>query len=122
MGQRWLDTVTVMNAQAIAAGSTGYSNALAAFNIVGTYGGLHITTTATGGLTITQQCSLDGATWLDPTNATAAVGAILNAVAAVLTRFVQFTPVVAPYIRFKVVPGSTQTGVTLKYVTQGEKE
>jgi len=122
MGQRWIEAITVMNAQAIAAGSTGYSSAIAALNMVGAYGAMHITVTATGVMTITQQASLDGATWLDPTNGTMiAAGLAYAATYKVLTQYITFTPLVAPYIRFKVEPDVSVT-MSLKYVAQGEKE
>ena len=122
MGQRWIEATTVMNAQAIDAGSTSYSNVLAALNMVGAYGAMHITVTATGVLTITQQASLDGANWLDPTNGTmVAVGATYAATYKVLTQYITFTPLVAPYIRFKATPDVSVT-MSLKYVAQGEKE
>lgn len=121
MGQRWIDATTVLPATAIDAGSTSYSVALGALNIIGAYGGLEITTTATGTMTITQQVSTDGQTWLDPTNATlTSVGAVYNSVFKVLNQYIQFTPVVAPYLRFKVVPTQANT-VTLKYINQGER-
>jgi len=121
MGQRWMDATTVLGATAIDAGSTSYSVALGALNAIGSYGALQITSTATGGIVITQQVSVDGATWIDPTNATmAAAGAVYNSVATVLNMYIPFTPVVAPYIRFKVVPVQTNT-ITLKYVNQGER-
>jgi hypothetical protein len=122
MSQVWTDKKTVMNAQVINAGSTGYSNMFEMGNLRGIYGGLHITWTATGSLTITQQTSIDGISWLDPTNATVvAVGAICAAVFTALTMYIPFTPVVSPYLRFKAVPGASVT-MSLNYVLQGEKE
>lgn len=77
-----------------------------------------IVTTA-GSITITQQCSQDNITWYDPVNAS---GTALGAVAATLTagsRYAQYTPVIAPYIRYKVVEGGTAaTALTLTLIYQ----
>ena len=121
MGQRWMEAAAIMPATAIDPGSTSYSVSLGSLNLVGTYAGLYILTSATGTMTITQQVSIDGATWIDPTNSTlTAVGAVYNALSLLTTRYIQFTPILAPYVRMKVVPTEANT-VTLKLVTQGER-
>jgi len=55
-----------------------------------------------GTATITQQCSFDNINWYDPIAAAGtALGAVCTATAA-STVYISFTPVLAPFVRFKV--------------------
>jgi hypothetical protein len=121
MGQRWLSATQVMSAQNIFAGSTGYSVSVNQLNQVGAYAALQIAMSPTTGLTINHQCSIDGITFWTPTNATAVTaGNILaTGVTTATATYVTFTPVVAPYVRYSVVPIASST-VTLSVVLQGE--
>ena len=67
-----------------------------------------------GTITVSQQCSLDydsnntaAATWYDPVDASAgALGAVAAGVTVTTGRYVSYSPVMVPYIRYKV----TETG------------
>jgi hypothetical protein len=57
-----------------------------------------------GHATITQQCSMDNTTWYDAVNAAgAAVGTVQTAQAVTTGTLITYSPVLTPYIRFKVV-------------------
>jgi len=123
MGQRGIITNAVMTSQAIAVGSTSYSSAINSLNLVGAYGGLLVTTTATGTLLIKQQTSLDGITWYDPVSATlTTAGVIYQQLFTAHPIYIQFTPVVSPYLRFSVNAVVTTQTISLSYVSQGERE
>ncbi len=72
-----------------------------------------------GSITVTQQVSTNNVDWNDAVNA---ANSGLGAVAATMTvgtRYVQYTPIMAPYIRYKVVEGGTAaTAVTLTLIYQ----
>lgn len=123
MGQRGIIVDRIMAAQAIDAGSTSYTSAINSNNLVGTYAGILVGTNATGTLLIKQQCSLDGITFYDPTNATSvAVGTIYQSLFTVTTsKYIQFTPVIAPYIRFSVNAVVAAQTITVDYLSQGER-
>ena len=75
---------------------------------------LKIISTA-GNITVTQQCSIDNSTWYDPETATGAAGAVENAITVTTGRYLSFTPVMCPYIRFKIVEANVAaTAVTLE--------
>lgn len=98
-------------------GSTAYSSIVDLQKYAGYDGtvSLLITTAANGSATsfaITQQCSVDKANWYTPVSAyNATVDAVYTQAATVTghTRFVQITPVLAPYIRFKGTTNSVGT-------------
>ena len=86
------------------------------------YAGMMVTIAVAGatGITITQQCSVDGTHWYDPVDPDdTAMGEVTTAAAAT-TKYVQFSPVLAPYIRFKIVEDNTGaiTQCTLRLVYQ----
>jgi hypothetical protein len=62
----------------------------------------------TGAVTVTQQCSTDNVTYYDPVdyNGTA-LGAIASSVSS--SSYIQFSPVISKYIRFKFVTTSAKT-------------
>jgi hypothetical protein len=107
-------------AQAVAKQATAYS---VATNFKGCAGNaaLYIVSTA-GSVTISQQCSADGVTYYDPVDtAGSAIGVIRTALTVTTGVYVPFTPVLAPYARFKVVEGnSAATVITLKLVFRSE--
>ncbi len=57
-----------------------------------------------GSITVTQQCSVDGDAWFDPKDsdgsAAGAVGTTMTSITG--GKYITYTPVMAPYIRFKV--------------------
>jgi hypothetical protein len=80
---------------------------------------LWISSTA-GSITITQQVSLDGKTWLDPVdNAGNSLGSVYSALTVTTGKYIVFTPVMAPYIRFKLVENDLATStVVMKLLYQ----
>jgi hypothetical protein len=74
-----------------------------------------------GSITVTQQVSQDNATWYDPVDED---GTAIGAVAAAMTvggRYIQVSPIVGQYIRYKIVEGNTAaTTVTLTLIFQEE--
>jgi hypothetical protein len=97
----------------VARNATAYSNSRPFHDCDGT-ATLKIISTA-GSITVTQQCSLDDVTWYDPTNEAGAVGAVENTITVPPGRYLSFTPVMCPFIRFKVVEANVAaTTVTLE--------
>jgi len=64
-----------------------------------------------GSITITQQCSIDDKNFYDPETASGAAGAVEDTITVTAGRYLSFTPVMAPYIRFKVVEGDVAASV-----------
>jgi len=96
--------------QTVTASATGYTESLNFRAAKGYAAILYTEELAGSSVTITQQCSLDNVTFYDPTDAD---GTALGEVAAALTadRYTQFSPVIAPFIRFKVVAAAGQSSV-----------
>ena len=126
MGQRGIETKSIMSSQVINVGSTSYTSAVNSLNLVGAYAALAVTYSATGSLLIKQQASLDGINFYDPASATlTTAGVIYQQLFADLAtmKYIQFTPVIAPWIRFSVnvvAAAATQT-IAVSYVSQGER-
>lgn len=126
MGQRWQEPKTLLSAQAIDPGSTAYSVAIGAFNMMIGADDFSVpilfqTTGATGAFTITQQVSLDGSNFFDPTNATSVLqGTVLQGNTTLTSNWLVYTAIPAPYIRYKVVSTPAAT-VTLKAVVTGDR-
>lgn len=102
----FLKQQVVADEVAVTKAGTSYSDA---FRFTGASGfvAVQITTDA-GSVTITQQCSLTGETdtWYDPVDsAGAALGAVVAAM-TVGTKYIQPDPVLAPFIRYKIVEGN----------------
>lgn len=78
-----------------------------------------VTSSAAGSVTITQQCSKNNIDWYDPIDSDAnALGQVIAAMGAT-TYYIQCSPVLAPYIRYKVVEdGTLATAVTLDLIYQ----
>ena len=63
-------------------------------------------------LAISQQCSIDDRNWYDPVNASAAaLGSVAAAQATTTGVYISYTPVIAPYIRYKIVAANTNDTV-----------
>lgn len=99
--------------------TTKYSDSVTFERCVG-YAGLLITSSAAGTITVTQQCSLDNQTWYDAVDKNnSAIGAVQVITTSATSRYVQFDPVIAKFIRFKVVEGgASATNVTLTLISQ----
>lgn len=106
---------TIMSAQSVTTGDTVYSSEVSARN-ASEYAALIVDLgIATGaGVTVTQQCSIDGSTWYSPVDKdNVSVGTTGQAITA--DKYIALTPVVTPYLRYKVV-SATEDTVTLKYI------
>ncbi len=108
------------SAQSIGKAATGYSNSVDFSRCQGD-ASVFIISTA-GSITVTQQCSMDNVTFYDPVNSSGtALGGVATALTVTTGTWVSYTPVMAPYIRFKIVEGnSAATVVTLKLVFREE--
>ena len=71
-------------------------------------------------VTITQQCSTNNIDWFDPVDtADTALNAVTVFTTTTGSKYVQFSPVMAPYIRFKIVESaSVACTVTTELVYQ----
>lgn len=90
------------SAQAIAQAGTGYTDSMDFSRCAGDAAVLIVTLLGTS--TITQQCSFDNVNWYDPVVAAGtATGAVCTATAATTGTYIVYTPILSPYVRFKVV-------------------
>lgn len=104
-------TKRVMNAEAVANGATSYTSS---FEMVVWAGfiSVEVVLAAASSVTITQQCSNDNSTWYDPVDADGnAIGKVCTALTA--SKFIEPDPVLAKWVRYKVVAGADST-VTMK--------
>ena len=98
-------------AGAVAKNATVYSAAIDVSRSENAKLGVLIVSTA-GSITVTQQCSMDGVTFYDAVNAGGdAQGAVAATVTVTTGRYVEYTPTLAPYIRYKVVEGNVAAPV-----------
>lgn len=110
MSRSMVSKEKLMNAVAIDASGTAYSNARVFHDCDGT-ACLKVISTA-GSVTVTQQCSIDNkVTWFDPETASGAAGAVEDAITVTTGRYLSFTPVLCDHIRFKVVATSAAATV-----------
>jgi hypothetical protein len=99
---------------------TKYSNSRRFHDCDGTACVLIVSTA--GSITVTQQCSVDNVTWYDPETSAGAAGAVEDTITVTTGRYLSYTPVLSPWIRFKVVEGgSAATNVTLTLAYRVEK-
>ena len=106
-------------AKAVAQQATVYSDSCAFDRCEGNAALLIISTA--GSITVTQQCSWDDLTWYDPETAAGAAGAVEDTITVTTGRYLSFTPVLAPFVRFKIVEGNTAaTVVTLRLMFRTE--
>ena len=108
IGSGLIATKTISSAQSILSGATDYSNSIDT-RIWGGFTSLELVLSgASPSVTVTQQCSNDNSTWYDPKDSSNnALGAI--ATTATASRFIQFDPVMAPFIRLKYVAAADTT-------------
>jgi hypothetical protein len=95
--------------------NTQYTSA-AKFYTTSGYACVLVVSTA-GSITVTQQCSPNNVDWYDAVDSSGnALGAVVAAM-TVGTKYIQYSPVLCEYIRFKVVEGGTaSTNVTLTLI------
>ena len=123
MSTRLVGYETLMNAQAVAQAATGYSDSMKFDRLTGEVCVFAVSASAGAAtITITQQCSMDDTNWYDPVNsAGSAVGSVQSALAVTAGKWIVYSPILAPYGRFKVVEGNTAAcTVTLKLIFQEE--
>lgn len=96
------------NAKALSSGVTDYSNSIQVKVWAGFTSCLVALSGVSPNVTISQQCSEDNTNWYDPVdNAGNALGVVYSGLNS--TKFIEFAPVIAPYIRFKYVPAADTT-------------
>ena len=120
MSARIIGYDTLMNTEAVAQADTHYTSSIKMDRFTGEVG-VFIVSTA-GSITVTQQCSIDGTNWYNPVNASGtALGTVCTALTVTTGKYVSYSPVMAPYARFKVLENnSAATDVTLKLVFNEE--
>lgn len=114
--------ITVMSTATVANAATIYSDSYSAEYASG-FTGILIVLAGASNVTISQQTSVLGSTWHDPVdNAGAALGVVATALTSTASGvYVQFSPVVARYNRFKVVAAAASTvSLTVVQAEQGE--
>lgn len=110
-------TTNLASALAVAKNATVYSSKVSVDDLAG-HVAIQIVSTA-GSVTITQQCSLDGTTFYDPTDTAGnALGQVVAAQTVTTGIYVIPDVVLAPYIRYKIVEGNVAaTAVTINLVS-----
>ncbi len=125
-----LATPVLATAQAVTKNGTVYTNVCQFHRCVGD-AAVRLVSTA-GSITVTQQCSLDysdrnpsAATWDNPyktvSGTTSAAGVVVSAQTVTTGIYITYSPVIAPYIRFKIVEGDVAaTAVSLTLIFREE--
>ena len=113
-----VQTLVVGTAGAVAKNATVYSESFY-FKMSTGFVGIFVSTTA-GTITVTQQCSMDDATWYDPIDSDGnALGTVVAAQGVSTGLYIQPSCVLAPYIRYKVVEADVApTVVVIKLIWQ----
>ena len=123
MSARIVGYTPLMTAELLEASDTHYTSSMKFDRCTGEVC-VFIVLTGTGTGTISQQCSTDDTNWYDPVNASAsALGAVCTAHAATTGAWISYSPVMAPYIRFKVIEagGAETTTVSVTLIFQEER-
>lgn len=116
MGRKMVSSEALANALAVGKNATVYTNSREFGDWDGNKAICRIVSTA-GEITVTQQCSNDGVVFYDAEDATAAKGAVENAITVTTGRYIEFTPVLCKFIRFKVVEANVAaTALTLELI------
>jgi hypothetical protein len=99
--------------------ATAYSDIVSFDQISDAGNAVVLITTSAGSVTVTQQCSPNKLDWYDAENASgSAIGAVVTAM-TVGTKYISYSPVLARYIRFKVVENNSAAAVvTLRLIFQ----
>jgi hypothetical protein len=78
------------------------------------YAACLITISDSASVTVTQQCSADNSTWYDPKDSSATALGAVAAAGTVASTYRYYTPVLCPFIRFKIVGAvAGKVGLTL---------
>ena len=111
---------TLMDKTTVAKNGTGYTSSMKFDRCTGTVCVFLVSTA--GSITVTQQCSTDDVNWYNPENtAGAALGGVIATMTVTTGTWVSYSPVMAPYIRFKVKENnSAATIATVKLMFQEE--
>ena len=109
---------TVASALACGKNATVHSSAMAAEDFTGHVGLLLVSTA--GSVTITQQCSVDNVFYYDPVDPDGtALGEVTTAETVTTGKYIIPDPVMAPFIRYKIVEGDVAaTAVTITVMSQ----
>ena len=103
----------LMDEEDISNGDTEYSSSIK-FIAASGFNAMLVILTAGSNVTISQQCSEDNTTFYDPVDPDGnALGIVYTNLTA--SAYIQFPPVIAPYIRFKVTASADST-VTLDHI------
>jgi len=110
----------LINKEAVLISSTTLSRSVAFDRCAGNAAVVIVSTA--GSITVTQQCSWDNLTWFDPTDtAGTALGAIRATLTVTTGVYIAFTPVLTPFIRFKVIEGGiAATTITVRLLFRTE--
>jgi hypothetical protein len=111
---------TLADGQVILTSATGYTNSVDFSRCAGEAAVL--IKTLLGGCSITQQCSYDNVNWFDPVDAAGgALGVVIASIAATTGKYITYTPVLTPFIRFVVIEdGSNDLTLTLYLIFREE--
>ncbi len=119
----FLAVMPLATAMAIVKNTTVYTNSCKFDRCVGD-AAVRLVSTA-GTITVSQQCSKDDRTWYDPyktvSGTTSAAGVVVSAQTVTTGIYITYSPVIAPYIRFKIVEGDVAaTAVSLTLIFREE--
>lgn len=104
-----LAVVPLASSQSVTRNTTAYTGK-ARFRMTTGFAIVKIKSSA-GSITVTQQCSIDGEEWFDAVDTDGtAIGAVISAM-TVGSKYIQVSPVLAPWIRYKIVEGDVATTV-----------
>ena len=106
---------------ALSTSSTGYSDVFDGRTSFGAKMAVLLKSSG-GSVAVSQQCSMDGVTFYDPkTTGNAATGTLCTGITgATAGTYFEFTPVQAPYFRWKIIEGGT--GVTTVTIVHSRQE
>lgn len=115
-----LTEITVATALVTGISGTVYSSVADFSRCTGFAAVLLTNSAATATITVTQQASSNGSDWYDCVDQNnSAIGQVQVITTTATTRYVQFDPVVARWIRFKIVESAgVTTNVTIKLIFQ----
>jgi len=75
-----------------------------------------------GRITITQQVSIDDVNWYSPIDTAAApLGTVATLLTVTTGTYVSYSPILAPFIRFKIVENLAATVVNLIFIFREER-
>lgn len=115
MSKSIINKQVLMDGITVAKAGTSYSTARRFWDCDGSVA--VIIASSAGSISVSQQCSIDNINWFDPIASAEAVGVVGTGITVTTGIYVAYTPVLADYIRFKVVEANVaETVVTLTLV------